>query len=390
MLNGFFNLLKASGWAGPIFLLAGLSLAGCGGDEQAAAPERMKVVVTEARPLKIPRTAPFSGLLAAREAVEVRARASGYLAEKRFEENSIVQQGQVLYKLDDRELKTALDTAQAHTAKAKIFWETEDAARARLVSLADKGAISLRERDAAVATAAGALAAYQAAQAAEEKAEINLGYAAITAPITGLVSRSNVEVGGAVDSDSATLMTTIYNINPILAEFSITDKEYARIKQTIAKNRGRPEAVTFTMLLGDDKVPYQHRGVLETADPDLDSTKTGPISVRASFPNPEHNLRPGLHVNLVGTLGEIDVVAVPEIAIVDQAGSKVVYTVDDQEVVVAAPVVPGQTIGDERIIIEGLNPGQRVIVDGMSGARPGMQVEVVIKDNASGDSGSKK
>ena len=374
------NLLRTAGFVLPVFLLLCLPLAGCGNDKQAAAPEKLKVVVAEAKEIQVPRTASFNGTLSAKETVEVRARVSGYLAEKLFEEGVVVKAGQVLYRLDDRDLKAALDTAKANTAKTKAAWENEDTTKDRMVALADKGAISLQQRDNAVAKAEEALAAYQAAQAEEEKAAVNLGYATIAAPTTGFVSRSNVEVGSNVDAGSATLMTTIYNIDPIRVEFSITDKEYARMQQVINQNKGRPEAVDFTMLLGDVKTPYGQPGVLEMADPIIDS-KTNTMGVRVDFPNPEHVLRPGMYVNLVATMGAREVVTVPEVAVMDQAGSKAVYIVDDQDKVAAAPVKIGEPVGDDRIILEGLTAGQKVIVEGLVTARPGMAVEVVTADS---------
>ena len=382
-----FPCLKTAGFLLPVFLMICLPLAGCGDDKQAAVPDKLKVVVAEAKEVQVPRTASFNGTLSAKETVEVRARVSGYLAEKMFEEGAVVKAGQVLYRLDDRDLKAALDTAKANTAKTRATWENEDTTKDRMVALADKGAISLQQRDNAVSKAEEALAAYQAAQAEEEKAAVNLGYATISAPTTGFVSRSNVEVGSNVDAGSATLMTTIYNIDPIRVEFSITDKEYARMRQVISENKGRPESVNFTMLLGDDKAPYDHPGVLEMADPVIDS-KTNTMGVRVDFPNPEHILRPGMYVNLVAAMGTRAVLTVPEVAVMDQAGAKAVYVVDDQGQVAAAPVKIGEAVGDDRVVLEGLTAGRKVIVEGLVTARPGMTVEVVTNDKAAAADGS--
>ena len=372
--------LKAVALAGPVILMLGLPLAGCGDDsKETAAPDNLKVTAAEAKAVKIPRTASFNGALAAREMVEVRARVSGYLAEKLFEEGAVVHAGQVLYKLDDRDLRAALDAAQVTTAKAKAAWESEDAARKRMVALADKGAISLQRRDDAVARAEEALTVYQAAQAEEEKAAVNLGYAAIAAPTAGLVSRSNVEVGGNVDADSATLLTTIYSIDPIRVEFSVTEGEYARMRQVIKENRGRPEAMIFTLLSGDDKVPYRHSGVLEMADPVIDP-KTNTVAVRVDFPNPDQVLRPGMRVNLEAVMDVFEAVTVPEAAVMDQAGAKAVYAIDDQDQVVSTPVKTGQAAGGDRIILEGLAPGRKVIVGGMDKVRPGLTVEVAVDE----------
>ncbi len=368
-------------------LLSGLPLAallaGCG-EEKPAAPAAAlpKVVVAEAKMTRVPRQASFNGILAAKETVEVRARVSGYLAERLFEEGAIVTPGQVLYKLDDRDLKAALDTAKANTAKAKANWKNADTTKDRMVTLADKGAVSLQMRDNSVAQADEALAAYQAAQADEEKASINLGYATIISPINGYISRSAVDVGSYVDAGGATLMATIYKIDPIRAEFSITDGEYARMKKALDEP-GSParQPAVFTLELGDDRILYKYPGTLEMDDPVIDS-KTNTLGVRAEFPNPDHALRPGMYVNVIATDGEQEVLVVPEVAVVDQTTSKAVYTVDTQNILAVVPVIVGALVGDQRIISQGLTAGQKVVVEGLVTARPGLKVEVMVKELA--------
>lgn len=359
-----------------------LSLTGCGEDKaKEAAPVLPKVVVTEARTVKVPLERLFNSVLAAKETVEVRARVSGYVSARLFDEGAQVKIGTVLYQLDDRDLKAALDTAKANTSKAKANWENEDITRNRMVTLAEKGAVSFQMRDNSVAKADEALAAYQAAQADEEKAAINLGYATITAPTDGYVTRSNVEVGSYVDAGSATLLTTVYKIDPIRAEFSVTDKDYANFQKAIADQGGKPETLAFTLLLGDAREPYPHPGILEMADPVIDP-KTNTMGIRAEFPNPDHLLRPGMYANVLAATGEREALAVPEVALVDQGTSKIVYTLDDQSALVAVPVMVGQPVGDERVITEGLQPGQKVVVEGLVTARPGLKVEALTREPA--------
>ncbi|UQZ90452.1 hypothetical protein C4J81_15050 [Deltaproteobacteria bacterium Smac51] len=366
-----------------IFICALALLPGCGGgEEKAAEPQALKVVVAPVAEESAAVEARFNATLAAKETVEVRARVSGYLAEKSFEEGSSVNEGQILYKLDDRDLKAALEKAEAETTKAKAAWENENAIKDRMVTLGAKGAVSIQQRDSAVAKAAEAEAAYQAAHSAEETARINLGYATITAPTTGYITRSSVEVGSFIDAGSATLMTTIYKIDPIRAEFSITDKEYGRFKMNQAQHGGDASSIVFRMEIGDMHIPYEHKGVLEMADPVIDG-KTNTIGVRAEFPNPDHILRPGLYVNVIGSVGEHQVLTVPEIALVEQGGSqKAVYVVDDQNIIQAVPVKIGGLIGENRIIEEGLEKGRNVVIEGLVTARPGMKVEIVTKEDA--------
>lgn len=361
-----------------------LALSGCGEDQDKtkAAPAPVKVMVAKVRNMPVPRSATFSGTLSAKETVEVRARVSGYLSERLFEEGSEVKAGQVLYKIDDRDLKAALDTARANTAKAKAAWENADVNRVRFVALAEKGAVSQAQKDQAVAQADETLAAYQAAQAEEEKASVNLGYATITAPTRGYISRSQVEVGGNVDAGNSTLLTTIYNVDPIRVEFSVTDKQYADFKRALAQqDTGQQENLNFSLALGDNRIPYSQPGRLEMADPVIDS-KTNTLGVRVEFPNPDHNLRPGMYVNITASIQDREALVVPEVAVMDQAASKAVYVVNDQNTLVATPVTVGHLVGENRVITSGLSEGQKVVVEGLVTARPGMVVEAVEKAEA--------
>ncbi len=375
----FFSKLTTGLIISGLFLAAALAFTGCDRTKTetgAAAPAPARVVVAEAQNRPVPQTYTFSGTLSAKETVEVRARVSGYLAERLFEEGSQVEAGQVLYRIDDRDFKAALDTARANTAKAKAAWENDEANRGRFLTLAARGAISQAQRDQAVAQADESRAAYQAAQADEEKAGVNLGYATIVAPTSGFIGRSLVEVGGNVDASNSTLLTTIYNVDPIRAEFSISDKEYADFRRTLMEYHIHPEELRFDLALGDDRTPYSRQGKLEMADPVIDS-RTNTMGVRVEFPNPEHSLRPGMYVNLTAALKDVQALTVPEVAVIDQATSKAVYVVNDDNTLAAVPVTVGRLVGDNRVITSGLAAGQKVVVEGLVTARPGLAVTVV-------------
>ncbi|MDR2161112.1 MAG: efflux RND transporter periplasmic adaptor subunit, partial [Desulfovibrio sp.] len=199
----------------------------------------------------------------------------------------------------------------------------------------------------------------------------------ITAPITGYINRSSVDTGGYVTAGS-TLLCTMYRIDPIRAEFSITDKEFNAFRQVMAERGGAPQSVVFRLELGDAHTPYGYTGVLEMADPVVDS-KTNTMGVRAEFPNPEHVLRPGLYVNVIASLGERELLTVPEIALLDHGAGKAVYVVGADNKLVLTPVETGQRIADDRTVLKGLTEGQRVVTEGLVTARPGLTVEVTGK-----------
>ena len=217
-------------------------------------------------------------------------------------------------------------------------------------------------------------AAYDSAKAQEEQAAVNLSYASITAPITGRINRSAVDAGAFVSAGS-TLLTTIYRTDPIRAEFSITDREFSLFTRLIAERGGNPGALLFRLSLGDERTPYGHTGVMEMADPVLDP-KTNTMGIRVLFPNPDNALRPGMYANVTGVLGVRDVLSVPDAAVVDRAGGKAVFMVNEQSMLVAVPVEIGAVRDGRRIILKGLSSGQKVVVEGLVQAQPGMRVEL--------------
>lgn len=359
-------------------LLCLLAVSGCSDNtEKPRAPVPLKVVAAEVVTAKVPMETKFNATLAAKETVEVRARISGYLKERLFDEGTLVAEGSVIYKMDDRDLAANFATAQANTAKAKATWENDEVTKDRYIPLANKGVVSVQDRDNYVARAAESLANYKAMQAQEEQAAVNLSYATIIAPITGYINRSQVDVGGYVQAGEA-LLTTIYRTDPIRAEFSITDRDLAQLRTMMMDRGGDPKTVTFRLELNDQHMAYPHTGVLEMADPVVDS-RTNTMGVRAAFPNPDHLLRPGLFVNVIGSVGEREVLTVPEIAVFDQGNGKAVYAVDDKNTLVATPVTIGQLVGENRVVESGLTVGQKVVVEGLVTARPGATVEIVSK-----------
>lgn len=355
-----------------------ITLSGCNDNtEEPRAPIPLKVVAVEVVTANLPMETTFNATLAAKETVEVRSRISGYLKERLFAEGTLVTEGDVIYKLDDRDLAAKFATTQANTAKAKATWENDEVTKDRYIPLASKGVVSVQDRDNYVAKAAESLAQYKATQAQEEQAAVNLSYATIIAPITGYINRSQVDVGGYVQAGEA-LLTTIYRINPIRAEFSITDREFAQLRKMMTDRGGDPKVVTFRLELDGQHIAYPHAGVLEMADPVVDS-RTNTMGVRAAFPNPDHLLRPGLFVNVIGSVGERAVLTVPEIAVFDQGNGKAVYVVDDKNILVATPVTIGRLVGENRVVESGLTGGQKVVVEGLVAARPGATVEIIFK-----------
>ena len=353
-----------------------LALSACGSDEKKSSqPEALKVRLADVSTITLEASSVFGATLAAKETVEVRAKISGYLREQLFTEGALLQEGAQLYKLDDRTLAAALATAKAQTTKAEVTWKNAEVTRDRFVPLAAKGAVSVQDRDDRVAKADEARAAYLSAKAEEERAAVDLSYASITAPITGHINRSAVDVGAYVTAGSS-LLTTMYRMDPIRAEYSITDREFALFAKFVKESGYDPKALRCRLTLGDDREPYPHEGVIEMADPVVDR-KTNTMGIRAIFPNPDNALRPGMYANVTSVVGQYEALSVPEAAVVDRSGGKAVFMVDASNLLVAVPVEIGAVRDGRRIILKGLSPGQNVVVEGLVQAQPGMRVEVV-------------
>ena len=352
-------------------------LSACGNDEKKSVqPEARKVRLDAVSAVTMEVSSVFGATLAAKETVEVRAKVGGYLREQLFIDGALLQEGALLYRLDDRGLAAALDTAKAQTAKAEVTWKNAEVTKNRYVPLAAKGAVSIQDRDDRVAKAAEALAAYNSARAEEERAAVELSYTSIPAPITGYINRSAVDVGAYV-SVGSTLLTTMYRMDPIRAEFSITDREFALFTKFVKEQGLDPNAsLRCHLALGDDRTLYPHEGVIEMANPVVDR-RTNTMGIRAIFPNPDNVLRPGMYVNVTCMLGQYDALSVPEAAVVDLSGGKAVFMVDASNLLVAVPVEIGTVRDGRRIILKGLSPGQNVVVEGLVQAQPGMRVEVV-------------
>jgi membrane fusion protein (multidrug efflux system) len=286
-----------------------------------------------------------------------------------------VQEGTLLYKLDDRALAAALETAKAQTAMKEATWKNAEVTKERYIPLAATGAVSIQDRDDRVTKAAEALAAYNSAKAQEEQAAVELSFTSIVASITGYINRSAVDVGAYVSAGS-TLLTTMYRTDPIRAEFFITDREFTLFNKFIKETGSDPNALRCFLTLGDDRTPYPHEGVIEMANPVVDR-KTNTMGIRAIFPNPDNALRPGMYVNVICVLGKWDALSVPEAAVVDRSGGKAVFTVDASNLLVAVPVEIGAVRDGRRIVMKGLSPDQKVVVEGLVQAQPGMRVEVV-------------
>jgi RND family efflux transporter MFP subunit len=394
--------------------------------KQAPAAPPPAVVVAEIPQRTVQVSAEFVARTEAVPTVDIRARVSGVLEHVRFREGAGVERGQVLFVIQQDEYKAALQSARAQLAKAQA-----DLTRARDVSIVDRSraqldqskadlgrtrqdvaryrplaesqAIPQQDLDtsvskeqvaaAAVEGAEAALkdtvlsqrtaiqlgeAAVESAKASVTQAELNLTYTVVESPVTGIIGKLSVDVGNLVGKGEPTLLATVSSINPMFVDFSISEADYLRlVKRLPGLGRGeapRNRPPSLELILSDGTV-FPHKGRPIFIDRAIDP-KTGTIQVRAEFPNPQHLLRPAQFGRVRAVTEEVpNAVLVPQIAVQDQQGVKTVLVVGDGDKVALRTVTLREPYEQYYIVSAGLKPGERVIVEGLQKARPGMQVK---------------
>jgi membrane fusion protein (multidrug efflux system) len=337
---------------------------GCKKEAPPPAPPPPEVAVVKVEPTRVPTTYDFTAEVQPYRRVEVRARIDGVIEARPFKEGSEVMPGQVLYRIDPVRPEAAYRSALARTENAK-------STLARLEPLVAQHAVAQQDVDdarSALAQAQGDLA----------EARKNLQDAVVRAEIAGRVGRTNLEVGARVTGPSD-LLTTIDVLDPIYVTFRPSAQQLLEWKQDPdSRKLIQPGSSLEVRVTLPDGTPYKRPGRLDFVAPVLDAV-TGTQEFRAKFPNPERLLLPGqfVQVHLVGFTRD-RALAVPQRAVQQALGRQFVYVVGKGDTVAARDVQPGPWSGHLWIIDKGINPGERVIVDGTQKAAPGRPVKPVL------------
>jgi membrane fusion protein (multidrug efflux system) len=337
-------------------------------------PEVNVITVT---PQSVPVTFEYVGQTAGSREVEVRARVTGILLARNFQEGEPVRKGQSLYSIDPAPFQAALARAEADVAAAEARAEQARRNAARLKPLYAEKAVSQKELDDAVSAEAIAEADAKAARARLQEARLNLEYTRVESPLAGIAGRSQQSEGTLV-SGPQVLLTSVAQIDPIWVNFGIPDNEQARLRKEVDAGRLRlPKngSVEVALQLADG-TPYPRTGRLNFADVRI-SPATGTQEARAELPNPEGRLRPGQFVRVIlKGATRPDAVTIPQRAVLEGPQGKFVYVVNEKSQAEARPVEAGEWSGDSWIVTAGLNAGDRVIVDGVMKLGPGAPVRV--------------
>lgn len=364
-----------------VSVLALAALTGCDDQKKGGAPANAmvpQVSVVEIQPDTRAQTTILQGRTAPFLVAEVRPQVSGILQKRLFKEGEEVKEGQPLYQIDPAVYKAAVESAKAEVERAKsLVMQTRNSAN-RYAQLVKTEAVSKQMNEDAQAAYKQAQASLLAAQAQLKNAEINLGYTTITSPITGKIGRSLVTPGALLSGYQANNMAVVQTLDPIYVDVNESSRDLLKLKKEIAEGRIKVNegAIPVSLTLEDGSV-YPLEGKLELSEVSVDEG-TGTITLRAVFPNPNQTLLPGMYVRTQLPQGlRENAIFVPQRAVLRESnGSPYVYVVQDGKIAIKK-IKTIKTEGTDWLLESGLEPGDKVVIEGLQRIRPGVPVNIV-------------
>ncbi len=362
------------------------ALAGCGGSStdqaqaqqaQAPAPE---VAVHTMAPERVTLTTTLPGRTASHLVAEVRPQVNGIIQQRLFTEGSDVKAGQPLYQIDPSTYRAAYDNAKAALSKAEANAVPLALEAKRYAELVKTGAVSDQDNDNAQAAHRQAQAAIEVAQAALQSTRIDLEHTTITAPISGRIGASKVTRGALVTANQATPLAIIQRIDPIYVDVTQSSRDLLRLRRAFADGHLTRSGVDTAKvkLLYEDGTPYPLEGALQFSDITVDED-TGVYTTRAQFPNPDHDLLPGMYVKAVLEEGVLpDALLAPQKAVArDPKGKPYVMLVKPDGTVEQRSIEVDRALGENWLVTSGLAAGDKIVVEGLQKIRAGAKVTTV-------------
>jgi len=346
---------------------------------QAKAAPAPEVAVVTMQEKSVTLTSELPGRTAVYQVAEIRPQVGGIIQKRAFTEGAEVKAGQLLYQIDPASYEVAVARARAAVASAKAELEPARLKARRFADLIRSKAVSQQDHDEAQAAFALAQANVASAQAELEAARIDLERTRVSAPIDGRIGRSSITPGALVTANQATAMATVQQLDPIYVDLTQSNMELLRLKRALANGtmQSAGEAGTRVRLILEDGSTYAQTGTLQLAEASVDQS-TGAVTLRAVFPNPNRELLPGMYVRAVIEEGVLaQALLIPQQAVTRNAhGEAQALVVDGQDTLALRTLELAQAVGGDWIVRQGLAAGDRVVVEGLQKARPGMQVRV--------------
>jgi RND family efflux transporter MFP subunit len=358
-------------------LVAGATFAmiGCGRTQAAAPPPPPEVGVARVVKQDVPVYSDWVATLDGYVNAEIRPQVAGYLIKQNYTEGSLVRKGQVLFEIDPRPFKAALDRAKGDLAQAEAQLGKSILDVERDTPLAKARAIAQSQLDNEIQARLGAQAAVESNKAAVEQAELNLEWTKVTSLVDGIAGIAQVQIGNLVGSNS--ILTSVSQVDPIKAYFPISEQAYV-----LAQKQSSPGSTKHTirffgnslnLILTDGSI-FPQKGKILLADRQVDPN-TGTIRIVAAFPNPGNILRPGQYGRVhVETKMKKGALLIPQSAVAQLQGSYQAAVVGSDHKVSMRTVKPGETVGTMWVIENGLKPGEQVVVEGLQRLKEGSLV----------------
>ena len=328
-------------------------------------PAPPEVLVTQVVSADVPVIREWVGTLDGSENADIRARVTGYLQKRDYQEGSYVKEGDLLFEIDPRPFEAALAQAKSELAQVQATQAASQADFERSQELYNRKVISEQEYENKRQLNQAQVAKTQALEAAAQTAQLNLDYTKITAPVDGIAGLSKANIGDLVGTGSEVTLTTVSKIDPIRLYFPINEADYKQHASSLQKGMQKPES---------EREATVERGKFSFVDRQVDPT-TGTILVAANFLNPDHSLRPGQFAKARAAIEKISgALLVPERALSELQGSYQIGVIDDNGKAEIRPIKIGPRYNHQVVVTEGLKNGETVIVEGLQNVRPGMNV----------------
>ena len=357
-------------------LTLAVALTACGGEQQAQQRPATPVTVVTLAPETTTLTRELPGRTNAYQIAEVRPQVSGIVAERLFKEGGLVKAGQPLYQLDNAAYKASAATAQAQLARAKATLSAARLTATRSQELAKIDAVSKQDNEDSIAALRQAEAELASGQAGVQSAQVTLGYAKITSPISGRIGKSSVTQGALVTANQPAALATVQQLDPIYVDLTQSANELLQLRKGLASGTiedGRSLPVTILL---EDGSEFEHKGEMEFSEVSVDPT-TGSYALRVKVANPDHLLLPGMYVRaVIGGGVRQNAILVPQKGISrDPKGHAIAMLVNAENKVEKREIKVSRTIGDKWLVEEGLAAGDRVIVEGLQKIQPDAPVQ---------------
>ena len=358
-------------------LVGAPGLAAQGPPQSPPPPPEVAFITVEAK--TVPMLFEYVGVTEASKVVEVRARIQGFLESRDFDEGALIEEGAQLFTIDPRSFQADTDIAVARVEQAETRLKLAEQDVNRLKSVKVPGAIAETDLDKALAEQDDAAASLRLAKAQLAKAELEQSYTTVKAPLTGFIGKAEKEIGSLVDAGQNSLLTIMRQVDPIYVSFQISEREFLALQGEVDEGvlvleEGSKPSVHITLLDGTE-YPLEGRLNFESANVNLE---TGTVELRATFDNPDQRLKAGqfLNIRLNGYLRP-NTLTVPQRAVSQSPQGAFVYVIDAENKAEFRTIKPGKWTGQDWIIESGLQPGERVVVEGLIKVQPGVVVNPV-------------